>query len=87
MALTKSLELVSNFNEPVTFPNAYIKVELVWSNKETCTAAYKIYKEQDGFALQEHSTIFDLDLDGPNPIKQAYCHLKTLPQFVDAVDC
>jgi len=27
------------------------------------------------------------DLDGPNPIKQAYQHLKTLPEFADAIDC
>jgi hypothetical protein len=27
------------------------------------------------------------DLDGPNPIKQAYLHLKTLPEFADAIDC
>ena len=26
-------------------------------------------------------------LDGPNPIKQAYLHLKTLPEFADAIDC
>jgi len=27
------------------------------------------------------------DLSGENPIKQAYLHLKTLPEFSDAVDC
>jgi hypothetical protein len=26
-------------------------------------------------------------LDGVNPIAQAYEHLKTLPEFADAVDC
>ena len=26
-------------------------------------------------------------LNGVNPIKQAYVHLKTLPEFADATDC
>jgi hypothetical protein len=26
-------------------------------------------------------------MDGENPIKQAYGHLKTLPEFLDAQDC
>lgn len=30
---------------------------------------------------------FSVDLEGPNPIKQAYLHLKTLPEFADAIDC
>lgn len=27
------------------------------------------------------------DMDGGNPLEQAYAHLRTLPGFVDAVDC
>lgn len=27
------------------------------------------------------------DLNGENPLAQAYAHLKTLPEFADAVDC
>lgn len=27
------------------------------------------------------------DLNGDNPLAQAYAHLKTLPEFSDAVDC
>jgi hypothetical protein len=27
------------------------------------------------------------DLTGENPIKQAYLHLKTLPEFLNATDC
>ena len=27
------------------------------------------------------------DITGENPIKQAYLHLKSLPEFADAVDC
>jgi hypothetical protein len=31
--------------------------------------------------------VFAPNLDGPNFIKQAYEHLKTLPEFDGAVDC
>jgi hypothetical protein len=27
------------------------------------------------------------DIEGDNPIKQAYEHLKTLPEFEGAIDC
>jgi hypothetical protein len=27
------------------------------------------------------------DIDGDNPIAQAYLHLKTLPEFAGATDC
>lgn len=30
---------------------------------------------------------FDYDINGANPIAQAYEHIKTLPEFEGAVDC
>lgn len=27
------------------------------------------------------------DMDGANPFVQAYLHVKTLPEFADAIDC
>lgn len=30
---------------------------------------------------------FSYDINGENPIKQAYEYLKTLPEFSDATDC
>jgi hypothetical protein len=27
------------------------------------------------------------DIDGENPVRQAYLHLKTLPEFAGATDC
>lgn len=30
---------------------------------------------------------FDYEINGANPIAQAYGHLKALPEFADAVDC
>lgn len=64
--------------------------------------AYKGYKESEGlfileFAVSHHvedeSVKFPpedyacpIDLEGPNPIKQAYLYLKTLPKYSNAVD-
>ena len=37
------------------------------------------------FSDVEYSCAYDIA--GQNPIAQAYAHLKTLPEFSDAVDC
>jgi hypothetical protein len=34
----------------------------------------------------ERKISFPYNIDGDNPIKQAYLHLKTLPEFADATD-
>jgi hypothetical protein len=87
MALSHTISLIDNFGESVTFPNTYIKVFSVSSTKEMCVANCRIFKAQNGIQLKEFLTEFPLDLDGPNPIKQAYQFLKTLPEFFDATDC
>ena len=87
MALTKTLNLVDNFGEAIVFPDAYIRVEQTSATKFVCFVTYKVFQKKDGRELQQRFTDFQLDLDGPNPIKQAYLHLKTLPEFSDAVDC
>lgn len=87
MALTKTLSLVDNFSEVITFPNAYIKVASVASTKETCHATYYVQKTKDGQILEQRLVEFSTDLFGPNAIKQTYEYLKTLPEFADATDC
>lgn len=87
MALSKAVTLLDNFGESIAFANAYIKIEQVISTKSTCSGAYLILKEKDGLVLERRFVEFPLNLDGTNPIKQAYEYLKTLPEFVDAVDC
>jgi hypothetical protein len=37
--------------------------------------------------LRQDTYVCDLNIDGDNPIRQAYLHLKTLPEFANAVDC
>jgi hypothetical protein len=87
MALQSSLSLLDNFQQTIPFANCYIKVSSVLSTKEYSTITYSIYQQKDGFLLQQSVINFTLDLDGYNPIKQAYFHLKTLPEFANAIDC
>lgn len=67
------------------FTEIYVKVESVNSskNKATASISFKLDETQLFYKYYE----FPLDLDGPNPIKQAYQFLKTLPEFSNAVDC
>jgi len=46
-----------------------------------------VKKSKDENIISINNITTNYDLDGENPIKQAYIHLKTLPEFADAVDC
>lgn len=64
--------------------DCYIKVQNVKADKENAVADV-IFKS--GESLFTNFYKFPLDLIGGNPIKQAYEHLKTLPEFAGATDC
>jgi uncharacterized protein YecE (DUF72 family) len=87
MALFQTVQLTDNFGEVIIFEDAYVKVTHVSSTKDFAVATYKFFKTQLGKELEERIIQFSLDLEGSNPIKQAYQFLKTLPEFSDAVDC
>lgn len=79
--------LVDNFNETFKFVDAYFKVIQVSGDKNRTQVRYGIFKDAQGKMLQEKIEDFKTDLEGPNSIKQAYEHLKTLAEFASAVDC
>jgi len=87
MALAKTITLVNNFQEFSIFENAYLKVTSFNGSKENVSLALGIFKEKNKVLLHKQEYVFTLDLEGPNPIKQAYEYLKTLPEFSDAIDC
>lgn len=87
MALTKSVSLQNNFGDTSTFENAYLKVVAVGGSKQTFAFELDTLKEKNGQVLDKQVFPLAYDLDGPNPIKQAYEYLKTLPEFADAVEC
>jgi hypothetical protein len=87
MALTKTISLIDNFGESVEFKDAYIKVLRVVSSKDAGEIIYGVSRASGEEPVQTSGVSFVPDLAGPNPIKQAYLHLKTLPELADAIDC
>lgn len=87
MALQATLTKLSNFGQETELKNLYIKVISTYVTKQEVKATVTARASVDGNALFTESHSFALDLEGPNPIKQAYLHLKTLPEFADATDC
>lgn len=84
MALKKDISLKDNFGVERQFAGAIIRVAEVGGTKTSQTA---IVGFLDGETMLTRKTYtFDADLDGPNFIKQAYEHLKTLPEFAGAAD-
>jgi hypothetical protein len=85
MALKKTIITASG----LTADNAYIRVEnpkLVGKSAvEFEAACYVSDNHPVSFYMTRHTGPYDMN--GSNPFKQAYLHLKTLPQFADAVDC
>jgi len=87
MALQKNIKLAVNFGIEVEIPNAYIKVKNVDCSKEKTTYTVSIKKSNDGMLVHNVYGNFNYDINGENPIKQAYLHIKTLPEFAGAIDC
>jgi hypothetical protein len=88
MALKKTITLRDSFDEVRDIPNTYIKVHAVSGGKDQMVADVIFFKDSaDGKRLKNSGYIFTPVLDGDNFIKQAYNHIKTLPDFSGAVDC
>jgi len=68
--------------------NAYHRVEgLCLITNQKISFHVRTYKDKafPAFANEGYSCAYDIT--GENPIKQAYLHLKTLPEFLNATDC
>lgn len=87
MALQATLIRTSNFGQETTLSDLYIKVTSTYTTKHEVEASVTAFTNAEGAGLLTEFYTFSLDLEGPNPIKQAYQFLKTLPEFSDAVDC
>jgi hypothetical protein len=83
-----ALQLSITTEYGINVPNAYVRVGVT-----SLPVKDTLHFEVCGYVSQEHPPILKSyytcshDLEGPNPIKQAYLHLKSLPEFADAVDC
>ena len=87
MALTKQVTLKSNFGDDVVFNNAYIMVGALYGDKKSLRIEVNVHRAKGETILDRCQFYFTPILDGKNFIAQAYEHLKTLPEFADAVDC
>ena len=84
MALQKTTKTPHGFDAI----GAYHRVEGVTLNsKVSINFRLRSYKKPECEAFADAGFGCDYDMDGANPIAQAYEHLKTLPEFADAVDC
>lgn len=87
MALSKTIMIKDNFGDDKVIQNAYIRVTIVTGGKRGMQALVDTLKEDKIAVVAQNMVDFQPSLEGKNFIAQAYEHLKTLPQFADAVDC
>jgi hypothetical protein len=84
MALEKTVTTPHGFDAV----DAYHRVESVQVNKDKMTFQVRSYKDNSGFPHFDNLALECIySIAGENPIKQAYAHLKTLPEFAGATDC
>lgn len=85
MALKKTIVTAQGFEAT----DAYHRVECVEiQSKISISYRVRSYKSETGYPFfDEKYLTSEYDLNGENPIAQAYSHMKTLPEFSDAVDC
>ena len=84
MALQKNIDTIYG----IAVNNAYCRVDnLTISEKTKMTVLVKTYADKTAKEIHIKTFEFEYNLAGENPIKQAYEHLKTLPEFSGAADC
>lgn len=84
MALQKTMPTPQGF----TATDAYHRVEGVSIvGKTKISFRVRSYKDAaEAVSFSDHGYECDYDLQGVNPISQAYVHLKTLSEFAGAAD-
>jgi len=83
MALQKTASTVFG----VEVSNAYHRVENAMLNSTTSmTFCVRTYVDSSKPFFAEKTITCSYNIDGENPIKQAYEHLKTLDDYSDATD-
>lgn len=85
MALKKTVLTPQGFDAV----DAYHRVEGVrMPSKTEILFQVRSYKDDSGVAhFNDVAHACAYDLNGNNPIAQAYNHVKSLPEFTDAEDC
>jgi hypothetical protein len=88
MALSQVIQVGST-----TLTDALIRIDRIiisrkgFDGEHLVEAVAAIYKSEESEPIDLRGYYFNLDMEGENPVKQAYLYLKTLPEFSDATDC
>lgn len=83
MALKKTVFTPHGFEAT----DAYHRVEGVRVEKTHIKFQLRSYKESGSPHFFDEEFTSGYDMDGENPMAQAYAHLKNLPEFAGAIDC
>jgi hypothetical protein len=84
MALQKNLSTIYG----IDLNNAYCRVDNIVINAKTnMSFLLKVYADKTAKEIQSDVFRCAYEIDGANPLAQAYNHLKTLPEFAGAFDC
>ncbi len=71
----------------ITLDGAYLKIQSFSGSKELLKFDLATHSRAGEQAITVASFEMPYSIEGANPIKQAYDHLKSLPEFAGAVDC
>ena len=84
MALKKTVTTPQGFDAV----GAYHRVSFIrLDGKTKIVFVVSSSKDKTSSLFEDRSFEAAYDLEGSNPIKQAYEHLKTLPEFAGSTDC
>lgn len=86
MALKNNCQLPA-YGKTVVIADAYCRVDTINGSKNTMAIQLGIYSDQGQTLVAKKTYQFLPDLNGENFIRQAYLHLKKLPEFDQAQDC
>jgi hypothetical protein len=79
MALSKTISF-----KGITVNGAYLKVWHISGGKTEIKFGLGYFASADGEMFDSKTFEMAYDINGENPIKQAYEYLKSLPEFADA---
>lgn len=82
MALQKTVKTVHG----LTATNAYHRIENMTLNKSEMRFDLRSYSDVNAPPFGFVHCFCAYNLNGENPIRQAYLYLKTLPEWADAAD-
>ena len=86
MALKSDISIEA-FGTTVVLNGMYVRVSSVIGTKSLIRYGVDVSHDMASPSVHRMEYSFVPDMDGGNFIRQAYMHLKSLPEFAGAIDC